>query len=1143
MTSKIRSRKLNTVLGIFVLTGALFSLSTCRSDSQSSGPKEEADIAPPADALFKKMPAAETGIDFMTEVKEDFYDNIVLNPNFYNGGGVGVIDVNNDGNQDLFFTSTTGSCKLYLNGGNFKFTDITNIAGVAARDGFKTGVAIADVNGDGWQDIYVCRSGLRPGDTRRNLLFVNNQNNTFTESGAAYGIDDPSASNCSNFFDYDLDGDLDLYVVNYPVDFQLAHRMDLMQLEDGSIVPNKAPKTEFDSDRFYRNNGNGTFTDITKQAGLRNRAFGLSSIAMDWNGDHWPDLLVANDYIEPDFLYINNHDGTFTDQAEKSFRHMSNHTMGTDVTDINLDGLPDLLALDMLAEDYQRQKTLSTIMKDDRYKTLTDYGYGHQMMRNVLQLNNGPSGTSTVQTPTFSEIGCMAGVFQTDWSWSVLSQDYDLDGWPDVFITNGYRRDVTDLDYVQFTDDSIQRTFGGISNKNFKTIYEYLDLIPSVKLRNYMYRNRGDLRFENKTIDWGFTDKTFSNGAAYADLDNDGDLDLIVNNIESEALLYRNTAADLKQSNWLQVRIEGAAGNPTGVGTLVRVTAGGKTWQQELTPVRGFFSCNDPLLQFGLGDIGTIDKIEALFPPGNKLITLTNQPANQRLTLKIADAKPGTLAPIMRFQQAHFNEISGARGLSFEHKEDSYSDFDNERLLPWRLSTPGPGITTGDVNGDGLDDFYIGGAAGSAGALFAQQPDGRFTRLAQSTWDTDAAFEDTGAAIFDANGDGFNDLLVASGGNSAPAGREIYRPRLYLNDGAGKFTRNDKALPHITDSGSAVAVFDYDGDGDSDVFLGGWCVPGAYPLTPNSHVLRNDNGVFTDVTAQVAPQFAQCGMVRDMVFADLNGDKKAELLVAGEWMPLTVFQLKGNKFEDATAAFGLDQSHGFWRSLVVADFDGDGDQDFAAGNLGYNTRLEASVEEPLHIYAKDFDKNGSIDPLMSYTQNGVEYPLVLREKLLKQLPGLKKKFVRNTTYAYAMLEDLFPRSELNTAFKGTANMLGSAYFENQGGKFTAKVLPNTAQIAPAQAFLAADFNADGKTDLLLVGNDYGQQIETGPIDSGNGLLLINTGKGDFSPQPACQTGLWANLDARSAQLINLKSGKKLLLVGNNNARMQVFEVK
>lgn len=1132
---------------------AFISAALCIGSCQKENGKKTGsadDTAPPADALFQMVPASESNINFKTEFKEDFFNNIVRNPNFYNGGGVGVIDVNKDGKQDLFFSSTTGRCRLYLNEGNWKFRDITDAAGVAAQEGFKTGVAIADANGDGWDDIYVCRAGLQPGDHRRNLLFINNQNNTFTESARAYGVDDPAPSNHANFLDYDLDGDLDLYVINFPTDFGLAHRMDLQQLPDGKIVRNTKPHTEFDSDRFYRNNGNGTFTDVGQKAGIYNRAFGLSSLVLDWNGDRYPDILVANDYIEPDFLYINNRNGTFTDRAAESFRHMSNHTMGTDAPDINLDGLPDLIGLDMLAEDYQRQKELSTVMKIDRYKTLNSHGYYPQMMRNVLQLNNGPSAGSGM--PTFSEIGCMAGIFQTDWSWSVLGQDYDMDGWPDVFITNGYPRDVTDLDYVQFTDDSINRLYGGIDPKHFKTIYDYLSLIPSVPMRKYMYRNRGDLTFEDKSVAWGFTDKGFSNGAAYADLDNDGDLDLVVSNIEKEASVYRNMAADRKTGNWLQLRFEGAAGNHSALNAIARVTAGGKVREQELTPIRGFYSCNEPMLHFGLGNISTIDKIEVLFPPGNKLVTLSNQPVNQRLTLKISDAKPGTLAPLMAPKNDFFQETAGIKGLDYQHKEDVYEDFDHERLIPWRMSTPGPYIAVGDVNGDKLDDVYVGGAANSAGALLVQSAGGQFSRTSQPTWDADKAHEDTGAAFLDADSDGDLDLFVASGGNSATGGQPVFQPRLYLNDGKGNFTRASSppsggqggaAVPAITDSGSDVEVFDYDKDGDPDIFLGGWCMPGSYPMTPTSHVLRNDKGVFTEATSQVAPAFSYCGMVRDIVFADLDGDKQSEMLVAGEWMPITVFKYSGGKFEDATVRFGLDQTQGIWRSLAAADFDGDGDTDFVAGNLGLNTRMTASVEEPIFIYAKDFDSNGSLDPLMGYVKDGTEYPFALREVLLKQLPVLKKKFVRNKPYAYATLEDLYPRSELKTAKYFKANELRSAYFENQNGKFVLKPLPNLAQIAPVHAFVVSDLNADGQPDIALAGNDYGQQIETAPIDAGNGLVLINEGGGNFRPVPGCLSGLWATKEVRSLKLINTAQQKTLLLVGNNNDKMQVFEVK
>ncbi len=1118
---------------VFILFLGLMVLNACRKDAkQPSGP-DLSEATPPADALFKRVTGAESGLTFSNQVTEDFEQNIISNAYYYNGGGVGVIDVNNDGKPDLFFSATTGECKLYLNEGNLKFSDISTASGVSATEGIKTGVSIADVNADGWQDIYVCRAGLVPGDICRNLLFINNKNNTFSEQAKQYGLDDPSASNHANFFDYDLDGDLDCYVLNFPTDFGLTTQLDLAQREDGSIYRRTEPTTPYESDKLFKNNGNGTFSDVSAAAGIHNRAFGLSCTATDFNGDGYPDLYVANDYLEPDFQYINNKNGTFTDHRQEGFRHVANHTMGADAADINGDGLADLVSLDMLAEDYQRQKTLGTSMQQERYNALVNYGYGHQPMRNVLQLNNGNG--------TYSDIGCLAGVFQTDWSWAPLLQDLDLDGWTDLFITNGYRRDVTNLDYAQFTADSVQRHFGGLSSAHFKNVYEYLNTIPNTPLNNYCYRNRGDLSFEDMTTAWGITAKGYSNGSAYADLDADGDLDLIVSRIEGEVLLYKNTAADSKKGNWLQIELEGPAGNPDAFGATVRVTAAGRVWQQEMTPYRGFFSSSQPLLEFGLGSNATVEKIEVQFP-GNKLLTLTNQSANQRLVLKMLNAKPGKLSPLLPDGPLVVQEISGKNGLNYSHRDDNYPDFNRERLLPWKMSTPGPQIAVGDVNGDGLQDCFLGGAPGAPGALFLQNKTGQFGRSAADPGQSDKICEDAGVALFDADGDGDLDLFAASGGAAAAAGRDDYQPRLYLNDGKGTFSKAAAALPKITDSGSAVATFDYDADGDLDIFLGGWCVPGSYPTSPASHVLRNEKGKFTDVTQDVAPAFAYCGMVRALQFADLNGDQRPEMIVNGEWMPVMVFKNSGGRFEDATMEFGLANSTGFWRSLAIADFDGDGDLDLVAGNLGLNTRLKASSSEPLFVYYKDFDANGSTDALMGYTKNGTEYTLALRDVLVKQIPGLKKKFLYNKPYSEAALEDIYPRKDLKTAQYRKAETLATTYFENQGGKFVAHALPNSAQIAPAWGMAVADLNADGNPDLILVGNDMGQQVETGPVDSGNGVILLNNGKGQFQPLPARQSGFWATREARDVKVIPSASGKNLILVGNNNGPAQVFDI-
>lgn len=1120
-------------LPLFFLAAALIFACTQQKGRGAASQRTDADLPAPADALFRLVPAAESGIAFQNTIKEDHNNNVIFNPYLYNGGGVAVLDVNNDGLQDLYFTATVGACKLYLNEGNFKFSDITAKAHVGAERGYKTGVTVVDINADGWQDLYVCRTGLKESEDRRNLLFVNNQDGTFTEVAGNFGLNDASPSNHINFFDYDRDGDLDAYLLNHPTDFKNVTKMSLHENPDKSLARNLEPTNNFESDRLYRNEGNGSFTDVSRSAGIWNRAFGLSVSTTDFNGDGYPDLFVGNDYIDPDFLYLNNRNGAFTDVAAKTFRHMTEHTMGADIADLNHDGLMDIVALDMLAEDYKRQKERITSMTNERFFTLAKYGYGFQMERNLLNINNGDG--------TFSDIGCLAGIFQTDWSWSVLAKDYDNDGWEDLFITNGYRRDVTNADFMMFTSDSVNKLPGGFGPKNFPDFYDFLNLIPEQKLQSYLYRNKGNLTFENVATAWGIGQKSFSNGAAYADLDNDGDLDLVVNCIEREALVYQNTAADKKNGNWLQIKLQGDGQNPFAIGARARVYAGENIFTQELTPTRGFFSSVELLLHFGLGQVNQIDRLELEFP-GNKLIVMTGVPVNQRLKLDIKNAKPGKLTPLPA-SNPYFRNATVSRGLEFKHKEEMFFDFDRERLLPWQLSTPGPKIISGDANGDGLTDFYIGGATGSAGALFVQEKGGAFSKHAQATWDADARYEDAGGAFFDADGDGDQDLLLSSGGNTAPYGNELYHPRLYLNEGKGNFQRNEAALPKITESNAAVSIQDYDGDGDPDVFLGGWCRPGLYPQTPGSYILQNNKGVFSDVTASVSAEFPKLGMVRDMIWADLDGDAKAELVVVGEWMPVAVFKLTGGKLENKTAESGLATTSGFWRSVTAADLDGDGDKDLVCGNLGLNSRYRASITAPLEIFARDFDGNGSIDPIMVLQQDGERLPVAYRDVLIKQLPPLRKQFVRYTPYASASIEQVYPEKILKEALHFQANMLESTAFINEGGKFVAKPLPMLAQASPIYACLVLDVNQDGFADLVTAGNDYGQQVETGRIDAGNGCVLLGDGKGNFRPLYARESGFWANKEARSLALLPIGANNKVLLVGNSNDVLQVFEWK
>lgn len=1093
-------------------------------------PAQQTAAKAPPDALFEKIPATASGIDFTNTIQEDFQNNILQNSYLYNGGGVAVIDYNKDDLPDLYFTSTQGACKLYKNEGNFKFTDVAAKAGVEAAKGEKTGVCVVDINADGWQDLYVCRTGMLPSDDRRNLLFINNQQGGFEEKGREYGLADGSASNHAVFFDADNDGDLDCYVLNYPVNFKTVNSARVEDDGKGNLRRITTPDNPYESDKFYRNNGNNTFSDVGKQAGIYNRAFGLSVTATDVNNDGFMDIIVGNDYIEPDFVYINNpaQPGNFSDRSADFFRHSSNHTMGIDFADINNDGYNDLMALDMLAEPFDRQKQLMSTMVVDRYNTLAKYGYGYQQMRNVLQINNGRG--------SFSEIACVAGVFQTDWSWAPLLQDFDNDGFRDLFISNGYRRDVSNLDYLTYTYDSIQRK-GGLSEKNFPSIQDYLKLIPSTPIQSYCYRNRGDLSFENVSTAWGLVELKYSNGAVYADLDKDGDQDLVVNNLESPALVYRNRAVELgKSGRWLQVKTEGAAPNTQAIGAKVLLKAGEKLWYGEVMPNRGFLSSVETILQFGVGNTDKIDRLEVEFP-GAQLLVLENVPTNQRISLSPKEAKPGKIT-LSKPAQTPIQELAAP---AFQHREDDIQDFSRERLLPWKLSTPGPALAIGDVNKDGQDDFYIGNAAGQAGALFIQRG-GNFQAASGAVWEADKAYEDADAVFLDADGDQDLDLCVSSGGNSYNPGDANYQPRLYKNDGKGNFSRDAGALPNINGSCAAVAAFDYDQDGDQDLVLGGWCVPLSYPAVPSSYILRNDQGKFTDVTDQVAPFFRKIGMVRAIALADLNGDKKPELLVSGEWMAIEVISIQNGRLERATESFGFGKSEGFWRSLTPVDLDGDGDMDLAAGNLGLNTRYRCTPDAPLRLFAKDFDNNGSMDPIMTFSENGQDMPFVYRDVLLKQLPGLKKKYVRYGRYGKASVRDMFSEKELDGALVFEARYLGSAVWINEGGKFNMQALPNEAQVSPINGIVATNSGSDGPPDLLVAGNDYGQQVETGRIDAGNGLLLKNNGKGLFSSMHGLQSGFWATREVRALGLLR-GGARQYVVVANNNDKMQLFLVK
>lgn len=1106
---------------------SLFCLSNCSQDADDPRlhPAVEENPAPVATTKFELLPPERSGINFVPVISDEHRYNFIADPYIYNGGGVAVLDVNNDGLQDLFFTARLQGCRLYLNKGGLKFEDISEASGVAKFSGLKTGVTVVDINSDGWMDLYVCRTWLEPVPDRRNLLFVNNKDNTFTEKAAEYKLDDLSASQHANFFDYDLDGDLDCYIVNHPVDFKTINNLDF----SGTNGRNQAPRTEWESDRLLKNQG-GQFEDVTAQAGMRNRAFGLSSFAADFNGDGWPDLFVGNDFVMPDFLYINNKNGTFTDQAERYFRHTSNHTMGVDMADLNRDGWSDLMTLDMLAQPLERRQHLMSTMQLTRDKQMREKGFGRQVMRNALQISNGRQ--------SFGDIACLAGVAATDWSWAPLMADYDNDGWCDIFVSNGIQRDLNDLDFFVYTADSINRS-GGINKTRFPDFNDFVKQMPSEPVHNYAFRNQGDLPFEDVSTAWGFDKKGFSNGAAYSDLDNDGDLDLITNNLQAPPAIYENKAVGMNNNHWLQIKCQGTVHNPMGVGAKIRVYATAASvvpeFSQEMTNIRGFYSSVEPICQIGLGELGQVDRIEIDWAE-NKCQALTHVTANQRVVLNISAAKPGKCSPPLSIPSPI---SSSGIDLPFVHQENTFEDFDREKLLPFRLSRTGPSISVADLNADGLEDVFIGGAAGQAGMVMLQKPGDLFEPKLQPALDADKNCEDSASAFLDADGDGDQDLLVVSGGNEAMAGSPLYQDRLYLNDGKGQFSLAKTALPTESFSGSCVQVFDFDTDGKMDVFIGGRAVPGRFPEVSESMVLHNEGGVFKNVTASVAPAFQKIGMVTDLQFGDLNGDSKAEMVVVGDWMTLEVFEWNGRQFEQKTTAFGLQNSSGLWHCAALADLDGDGDLDIVAGNLGLNTRFHASEQAPLRLFANDFDKNGSLDPVLALAENGAYYPVAQRDLLASQMPSIKKKYPRHTPYSQAAIDDVFDADLLLKGLCLDAKTLETQWFKNDGGKFSPQKLPGCTQVAPTARILAADFTRDGVTDLLFLGNDSGADIETYQFDASDGILLTGTGNGRFA-----KTGIsiGATGEARDAALIQISSGKKILIVANNNAKPQVFGV-
>jgi len=1085
-----------------------------------------------AGQLFTLLPSSYTGVDFANRLTETPDFNIFTYRNFYNGGGVAIGDLSGDSLPEIVLTSNQGGPRLFLNLGHFRFRDVTQDAGIAEHGRWTTGVTIADVNGDGRLDIYVCHAGLKSGAPRANTLYINQGVRDgiprFHEMAAQYGIADTGYSTQAAFFDYDGDGDLDLFLI----------RNSPKPVATIPVRNMRATRDPLGGHELYRND-HGHFTNVSEQAGIDGPeiGFGLGIAIGDVNQDGRPDVYVANDFFERDYLYFNKGDGTFDEVLDQAMPVSGYFSMGVDIADIDNDSWPDIYTSDMLPEDDYRLKTTSGFETWELYQAKAREGFDHQLMRNMLQHNNGNG--------TFSDVAWQAGVARTDWSWAALIADFDLDGNKDIVVANGLAHDVTQQDYMSFLGSN--ETMLAATRGQRVDFMSLINAMSSTKLPNYAFRNNGDLTFTDASAAWGINRPSFSNGAAYGDLDGDGAPDLVVNNVNDEAFIYRNNArAQLPANHYLQVRLEGDSANRFAVGARVTLRTQGRQFMQELEPTRGFQSSVDYTLIFGVGRVDTLESVTVDWPDG-RTSGMSHVGTNQPLTIRESD---GHFQPPNR-PTAHrplFSDVTSQIGVDFVHHENDFVDFNREQLIPKLVSTEGPFVTVGDVNGDGLDDFFIGGAKGQPGALLIQQRDGRFVRSNPGLFEQDAVSEDLGAVFFDADGDGHPDLYVVSGGSEYSPLAPALQDRLYLNDGRGHFHKATGSLPTEDNSGSRVVAADYDGDGDIDLFVGGRVVPWRYGADPNSTLLQNDgHGHFTDVTRRLGPDLEHVGMVTDAVWRDVDGDGRPDLVVVGEWMPITIFHNAGAGRLVRVTTPGLERSEGWWNRIVAGDFTGHGRVDFIVGNLGLNSRLHASDSEPVTMYAKDFNGTGPFEQLISVYNQGTSYPIAMRDELLGALPSLKARYPRYKDYAKQTVRDIFPPQQLAGAIFKQARTFATTLVRNNGdGSFTLVPLPREAQLAPVYGILAGDFDRDGARDLLLAGNFEGVQPEIGAMMASYGLLLRGDagggGRGNFVPVPTRESGFLVPGQARDIQRLRTARGD-LYIVARNNDRPLFFRAR
>ena len=1084
------------------------------------------------EVIFTKLSKEETGIDFSNELKEDVKYNGLQYEYYYNGSGLAVSDFNNDGLKDLFFVSALQQHKLFLNQGNLQFKDVTKSSGIVFKQRFSGGVTIVDINNDGWMDIYVSNSGkYKRNEKRKNKLYINmgasqeHKIPTFSEQGKKYGLDIADCSTQATFFDYDKDGDLDMFLLNhYPKTNPANVSLEELLRTDGGVS----------NDRLLQNNNN-YFTDVSVKAGLiHNRMqYGLGVAIGDVNNDTWPDIYVSNDFIGKDHLYMNNQDGTFSDKILEATNNISFYAMGNDMSDVNNDGWLDIMTVDMMGESNYEMKTSMSGMNPKGFQEAVKAGLHHQYMYNALQINSGYLNKNSV--PTFSNIAQLAGVSRTDWSWAPLFFDMDNDGYKDLFISNGIKRDFRNNDFIGYMkkkQDSIHK------NKKFNTknyVSDLLNKMPTRKKENFFFKNKDGLNFSKMNAKWGDQTLTSSNGAVYADLDNDGDLEIVVNNTDDFAYILKNNSKELGLGYYVSVKLKGPQKNIDGIGARVVVTTAKEKQTQELYFSRGFMSAMSRELHFGLGTSSKAT-IEVIWPDNTHQL-IKNVDANQLVTLEYKNAIVPSTPEKIKVKELLFTKNS-ILGLEYKHKENDFDDFSRESLLPHKMSTEGPSLAVGDINGDGLEDMHVGGALSKSGVIYVQNNDGSFSKINEKLMNSEADYEDVASEFMDVDKDGDLDLYVVSGGNEYNQGSPLLEDRLYINNGNGIFTKTVNALPKIAISGSCIKAVDYDKDGDKDLFIGGRQVPGKYPAPAKSYILQNNstNGKLAFKEIEGNSTWGKLGMVTDAVWVDLNNDYFLDLVVTGEWMPIRVFENnQGKDFIEKTDAYGFKNTYGWWYSLAVHDMDNDGDNDIIAGNLGLNYKYKASNTAPFEVYASDFDASGSNDIVLSYYDNKKLVPVRGRECSSRQMPFLKKKFPTYDAFGKAAVQDIFNEEQLKKSTHLKANTFATTFFENKSAHFLAQPMQTEIQFSSVNTILIEDVDADGNTDILMAGNLYSSEVETPRNDAAHGLFLKGKSQGNFELIKANKSGLMLQGEVKHLKTITINKRKNIIAAKNNGA--------